>query len=65
MKQAQMSEWEGDPGRVCIARVPLVTRLGKNSAAYKPSRVSWNLAWIYPGLWTQWQGGGRQKLQRG
>lgn len=32
-----MSEWEGHPGRVCIARVPLVSRLGRASAGYEPS----------------------------
>lgn len=34
-----MSEWEGHAGRVCIAGVPLVTRLGKTSTGDKP-RIS-------------------------
>lgn len=34
MKQAQMSEWEGCTGKVCIAGVSLVARLGKTSAGY-------------------------------
>lgn len=40
MKQAQMSEWEGCSGRVCIAGVPLVTGLDKTSAGYKPLKIS-------------------------
>lgn len=59
-----MSEWEGCGGWVCIAGVSVVKSLGKASSGYKTPRIPRNLAQLYQGLWAQWQGGGRRKLQR-